>query len=52
MMIQVDSLKVHVHVERMPAVHRRLFLVVSVRILGFDTPFEREGRVEAPAARA
>jgi hypothetical protein len=54
-------IRVEVVVERVPAVHRRLFfvfvpvLLVPVLISAFDTPFEREGRegrVEAPAARA
>jgi hypothetical protein len=48
---------VGVVVERVPAVHRRLFFVLVPVLLvsAFDTPFEREGRegrVEAAAARA
>jgi hypothetical protein len=54
-------IQVGVVVERVPAVHRRLFfvlvpvLLVPVLISAFDTPFEREGRegrIEAAASRA
>jgi hypothetical protein len=64
----VVVIQVGVVVERVPAVHRRLFFVpivpmfvpvsvvpVPMLISAFDTPFEREGRegrIEAPAARA